>query len=98
MIKPDIITRHTSEEDLKMTETPKKMRDDNKNIQTPSPGVKRSKMMMNNSPHSRLMKNSPLRSRSQSYSCLHQHSPSQITARKLLRKYNSNLVKMSGQR
>merc|ERR1719323_1229231 len=53
---------------------------------------------MNNSPYSRLMKNSPLRSRSQSHSCLHQHSPSQITARKLLRKYNSNLVKMSGQR
>ena len=94
MIKPDI-RMSSSEEDLKMTETPTKkqpMRDDNKNIASP---VKRPHHKMG-SPFSKM---SPLRNgKSQSYSCLHQHSPSQITARKLLRKYNSNVVKMSGQR
>ena len=46
----------------------------------------------------RLAVGSPLANRSQSFACLHSVSPSQITARKVIRKYNTSSRMFGGQK
>ena len=46
----------------------------------------------------RLVVGSPLANRSQSFACLHSVSPSQITARKVIRKYNTSSRMFGGQK
>ena len=46
----------------------------------------------------RLVGESPLANRSQSFACLHSVSPSQITARKVIRKYNTSSRMFGGQK
>ena len=46
----------------------------------------------------RLVAGSPLANRSQSFACLHSVSPSQITARKVIRKYNTSSRMFGGQK
>ena len=46
----------------------------------------------------RLVGGSPLANRSQSFACLHSVSPSQITARKVIRKYNTSSRMFGGQK
>ena len=46
----------------------------------------------------RLVGGSPLANRSQSFACLHSVSPSQITARKVIRKYNTSSRMVGGQK
>ena len=46
----------------------------------------------------RLVGESPLANRSQSFACLHSVSPSQITARKVIRKYNTSSRIFGGQK
>lgn len=65
-----------------------------------TPKLKKTKQVTNQytpSPVKRL-KNSPYKSHSFSSLQRLQQSPSQMSAKKLLRKYNSNVVKLSGQR
>ena len=72
-----------SEEPVLETPKLKKTKQVTNQNYSPSPSVKRLKM----SPY-----------KSHSFSSLHklQQSPSQMSAKKLLRKYNSNVVKLSG--
>ena len=46
----------------------------------------------------RLAVGSPLANRSQSFACLHSVSPSQMTARKVIRKYNTSSRMFGGQK
>ena len=46
----------------------------------------------------RLMAGSPLATRSQSFACLHSVSPSQVSARKVIRKYNTSSRMFGGQK
>ena len=72
----------------KVLGTPTKSGDGQQNVSSPS-NLKKNRLFPSLS--------SPMKSHSFS-SLQHQSSPSQISAKKLLRKYNSNVCRLSGQR
>lgn len=65
---------------------------------TVTPSKTRSSGMESPVRKGRLMMGSPLANKSQSFACLHSVSPSQITAKKVIRKYNTSSRMFGGQK